>query len=351
MALQNYATQSGRINKLLGEILAHAIPVEVTGQVGVQKPIPSNKGDTVIFRRWIPVGSSNVNQFFANGTGDRGNALVQSLTTSEGVSPNVNSLSAQDYSVTLQQIAIGFGYSDKMADLYEDDVPSEMKAQVGQQLGLAREMMRFGAIKGVTNKFYGGTGTTRATVNGKITLNILRKIARSLKANHAEQINKALKSDVAYGTVSVEPSYVVFCHTDLEADIRDLPKFKSAYDYGQGQNRMIREIGTCEDFRFVTSPELIPVQDGGAAVGATGLASTTGTNIDVYQVIMAGKDAWGQVMLRGENAAAVNWLKPNQVDKNDMFGQRGYVTAKNYFNAVVLNPLWVAVAEVGVTAY
>lgn len=347
MALQNFAAQPGRINRLLGEILAHAIPVEVTGQIGVQKPIPANKGDTVIFRRWIPVGSTNANQFFVNGAGDRTAALVTSLTTTEGVSPVVNSLTAQDYTVTLQQIAIGFGYSDKMADLYEDDVPSEMKAQVGQQLGLAREMMRFGAIKGVTNKFYGGVGTTRATVNGTLTLAMLRRIARSLKANHAQEVTKALASDVKFNTVSVEPSYVVFCHTDMESVIRDLPKFKSAYDYGQGQNRMVREIGTVEDFRFVTSPELIPVQDGGALIGVTGLSSTTGVNIDVYQVIVAGKDAWGQVMMRGIGAAEVNWLKPSQVDKNDMFGQRGYVTAKNYFNAVVLNPLWVAVAEVG----
>lgn len=354
MAFQNYNTQPGRINKLLGQILAHAEPVEVTGNVGVMKDVPKNKGDTVIFRRWVPVGSSNQNQFFPTTTAvDRGNAFAQQYIASEGVTPAPLSLTAQDYPVTLQQLIIIFGFSDKMADQYEDDVPSEYKLQVGQQLGLAREMLRFGAIKASTNRFYGGTGTTRATVNGKLTISLLRKIAKSLKANHAKQITKALKPGVEYGTVAVAKSYMVYAHTDLEPDIYDLPKFKDVVDYAQGAAGLPNELGSCEGFRFITSPDLPSVLDGGAAVGTTGLQSNLGSAIDVYQVIVAGADAWGQIQMKNANGisgTSAKVLLPDQEDKNDPAGQRGYVTAKNWFNALVLNSTWVAVAEVGATA-
>lgn len=353
MALQNYNTQPGRINKLLGQILAHAEPMEVTGNIGIQKDVPKNKGDTVIFRRFIPVGGTE-NKFFPSTTAiDRGNAFAQQYLASEGVTPTPLSVTAQDYPVTLQQLIIIFGFSDKMADQYEDDIPSEYKLQVGQQLGLAREMIRFGQIKASTNKFYGGTGTTRATVNGKLTLPLLRKVAKSLLANHAKQVTKILKPGVEYGTVAVQQAFMVYAHTDLNQDIYDLPKFKDAVDYAQGAARIPGEIGAVEGFRFVTSPDLPSVLDGGAAVGTTGLASNLASNIDVYQVVVAAADAWGQVQMKngkGISGTDASVLLPDSKDKNDPAGQRGYVTAKNYFNALVTNSSWVAVVEVGTTA-
>jgi len=41
---------------------------------------------------------------------------------------------------------------------------------------------------------------------------------------------------------------------------------------------------------------------------------------------------------------------PDQEDKNDPAGQRGYVTAKNWFNAIVTNSDWLAIVNVGTTA-
>lgn len=328
--------------------------MEITGNVGIQKDVPKNRGDTVIFRRWIPVGSTNVNQFFPTTTAvDRGNAFAQQYIASEGVTPPPLSLTAQDYPVTLQQLVIVFGFSDKMADQYEDDVPTEYKLQVGQQLGLAREMIRYGAIKASTNKFYGGTGTSRATVNGKITLPVLRKVLKSLLLNHAKQITKILKPGVDYGTVAVQQSFMCYHHTDLNQDVYDLPKFKDAVDYAQGEARIPGEVGAVEGIRFVSSPDLPSVLDSGAAVGSLGLQSNLGANIDVYQVVIAGADAWGQVQMKnasGVSGTGVNVMLPGEIDKNDPAGQRGYVTAKNWFNALVTNPNWVAVLEVGTTA-
>ncbi len=46
MAIQQYATITPRIGKLKGEILAHAIPMEVLGITGQQKQVPKNNSDT-----------------------------------------------------------------------------------------------------------------------------------------------------------------------------------------------------------------------------------------------------------------------------------------------------------------
>ena len=349
MSLQSLMTPAQRIGKLKGEILTHAIPREVLGLIGDTKPMTKNSGDTVIYRRWLPINatSASPNTFFADGTGDRTAALANQYLSSEGATPNAETLTPQDITVTLNEYTVLFGYTKRTADLYEDDVPGAMKLQTGERLALVRELVRYGVIKSCTNKYYGGTGTSRATVNGKVTLKLLRKITKGLDIQHTDKITEILSASPKYGTAAVEASFFVFHHTDLKPDIRDIPGFVPVAKYGTMKTVSPYEFGSCEEFRFIASPELVCVQDSGAAVGTTGLGSTGTVNIDVYQMVVAGRDAWGDIALRGTKAMDVHDLKPGQIDKNDPTGQRGYIGASTYFNAVLLNSLHMAVAEVG----
>jgi len=349
MALSSLLSPAQRIGKLKGEILTHAIPREVLGLIGETRPMPKNVGDTVVYRRWLPVNatSASPNTFFANGTTDRTNDLANQYLSSEGVTPNAETLTPQDITVTLNEYTVLFGYTKRTADLYEDDVPGAMKLQTGERLALVRELVRFGVIKGCTNKYYGGTGTTRATVNGKLTLKMLRKITKGLDAQHTDKITEILAPSPKYGTAGVEAAFFVFIHTDLKPDVRDIPGFVPVAKYGTMKTVSPYEFGTVEEFRFIASPELVCVQDSGAAIGTSGLVSTTGTSNDVYQVVVAGRDAWGDIALRGAASIQIHDLKPGQIDKNDPTGQRGYMGASTYYNAVLLNSLHMAVAEVG----
>jgi N4-gp56 family major capsid protein len=201
-------------------------------------------------------------------------------------------------------------------------------------------------LKAMTNAFYAG-GTSRGTVDESLSLNLIRKVTRSLKANHAEMVTSILDSSPKFGVSSVEAAYLVFAHTDLEAAIRAIPGFVHVADYGNRQTIHPLEIGSAESFRFILSPELAAYINSGAAVGSTGLYSTGAANIDVYPVIVCGEDAWGQVALRGENAIDPTFIKPGNKDSGDPLGQRGYIGAKTWFTSVMLNQGWAAVVECG----
>lgn len=352
MTMNTFNLNPGRIAKFKGQILKHAQPIEVLGLTGQQVEMPQNSSDTIVFRRWLPFGGSSgtPNQFFQNGAGDRSTAYAQAQLTQEGVTPPPDSLVPQDITSVLNQYSVLYGVSDKTVSLYEDDIPPEMIRQVGERVGLIREMVRFGQLKGCTNQYYGGTGTTRATVNSYMTLPMLRRITRNLKSNHAKFIRQSLAPAALYATTAVEACFIVYAHTDLEQDIRDLPGFKNVADYGSRKAINEYEIGSSENYRFILSPELVSIQDSGAAVGATGCVSTTGTSIDVYQFIVAAEDAWGQVMLRGLNSLDPTYIPPKQKDKNDPLGQRGYIGTSFWFQCVVLNNGWMAVGNVGAKA-
>lgn len=338
-----YGNTSQRVGRLKGEILAHAIPCEVLAITGQRKKMPKNNSKTVLYRRWLPYGATVASP-------NTWNVDAAAHVTQEGVTPPADSMVPQDVSVQLQQYSCLYALTDQSVDLHEDgaELPEEMKKLTGERMGLVREMVRYGALKACTNRFYAG-GSSRATVASKVTLPLLRKITRSLKANHGRFITSILASSPNYETRAVEASFLVFCHTDGEADIRDLAGFTPVAEYGQRKPVHEMEIGSVENFRFVVSPELNSYPNAGVAVGSTGLFSTNTVNIDVYPFIVVAEDAWGDVALRGMDSFDPTYIPPGQKDKNDPLGQRGYVGAKFYSAALVLNPGWMAVAECGVT--
>lgn len=352
MTMQTFALTPGRINKYKGEILAHAVPQEIMGRMGKQVRFPRNASDTYVARRFLPYGatatnSSTQNQFFQNGTGDRGNVIVQAHLTQEGVTPLPDSITPQDVTVILQQYSCLYGFTDKTYDLYEDDIPKAMIQQVGERVTFVNELIIYGALKAGTNQYYGGTGTTRATVNGPITLGILRKIAKNLMANHTKMTTNVLKAGPNYGTSAVAAGWFVYLHSDVQPDIYDLPNFTPVEKYATG-TAMPNEIGKCELFRFIYHPDLPCFQDAGAAIGATGCSSTTGTNIDVYPFIVCGQDAWSQVAVRGKESLKPTYLAPGDMSKADPFGQRGYAGTIWWKAIMIENNGWMAVGNVGI---
>lgn len=344
MAQFESGTPAPRIGKIKGDILAHAVASEVLGITGQQRALPKNQGKTIVHRRYLPWGAANTDWNTRNRP--QANPVAHELT--EGVTPGADTLVPQDIQVTLKQYGCLYQLTDQTVDTYEDDVPAEMKKQCGERIALVREMIRYGVLKACTNVFYAGGGASRAAVNTKISLNLLRKISRNLQANHAKRITGILSPSAMIATKPVEASYLVFVHTDAEADIRDLQGFVHVSAYGSRKPVHAQEIGSCENFRFITSAELAPYAGAGAAIGSTGL--TGATNVDVYPFIMVGEDAWGQLALRGSDSIDPTYIPPGVKDKSDPLGQRGYVGAKFYMACTMLNEGWMAVAEAGVTA-
>src|SRR5574341_411233 len=217
MPATTYSTNAGRINEIKGETLAHAEPVEVLALGCKMKQMPKRQGDNITYRRWLPRGATTTSV----NTQNRPSVVAVDHILAEGVTPSADTLTPVDVNVVQQQYGCLYQYTDKAAELYEDDYPEEMRIQTGERMGLVREMIRYGEMKSGTNAIYAG-GTSRGTVDERISLAILRRMTKTLKANHAKKKTKILAPGPGYGTSSVEAAYIVFVHTDAEPDIRDL---------------------------------------------------------------------------------------------------------------------------------
>jgi N4-gp56 family major capsid protein len=350
MAIQNYGTVSSRnLIRAAQGMLEHAQPITVLGDFGTQREMPQNSTDTLVFRRTLPFGASTVGTTIENTARYVGTPQVTpgAFALAEGATPNANTISFQDVSVTLQQYGILFKYSSKVEQMYEDDIPGEMVKLTGETLAEVMELIRYGVLKAGSTVVY-TNGSSRSAVNTPVTLNSLRRAARTLESNRSRRVTSRLAPGVNFGTRAVQPAYIVFVHTDAVADVRNLPGFTRVEEYGSYKPIHDREIGACEDFRFISSPLLTSFAGSGSAT-LNGMLSVGGSNVDVYPFIVIGEDCWGQVALKGMAAVKPIVLKASQTNHANPLGQFGYVGASTWFSTVRLNDAFMARIECAVT--
>ncbi len=330
MAISTYGDIGNRTAAHAAEtMLAHAEPVLILSKFGLTKPAPRNATDTVKFRRPIP---------------------FPAVTTplAEGITPTPGSFGYEEVTVQMLQWGDIYSITDKVADMSEDPVLNDMSMLAGEQAAATIEQVIYGKIKAGTTVFY-ANGASRAAVNTAISLDDQRKVVRYLSAMKAKRFTRILASGTNYGSRSVEAAWIAVCHTDLEADIRDLPGFKTVADYGSRQPLVPEELGSVENVRYIASPDLAPWLSVGGTPGSD-VVSTNGTAADVYPIIYLGMEAYGLVPLKGATAIRPTVINPGTIDKSDPLGQLGYVGWKAYFNAVILNQTWMARLEVGASA-
>lgn len=139
-------------------------------------------------------------------------------------------------------------------------------------------------------------------------------------------------------------------HTDAAADIRDLPNFVPVAKYAGMKPISPKEIGSCEEFRFVLSPELSAYADAGGANSALYATTSAASNIDVYPFIIMGENACYDIALKGEDSFDMNVMPHTMKDKGDILGQRGYCGSSFWQAALVVNNGHMSVIEAGVSS-
>ena len=328
MATTNYAGLSQRTTAYAAkEMLAHAEPILVLSKFGMAKPMPKNKADTVKFRRPVPL-------------------AVATTPLTEGVAPTSKAMSYEDVTVQLSQYGDVVEITDVVQDLAEDPVLKDAAMLCGEQAAETIETLMWGVIQAGTNVYY-ANGTARNQVNTVISLNKQRAVTRFMKANRAKKVTSMISSSVKYGTEAIDAAFIAFCHTDCEADIRNLAGFVPTEKYGS-MKALPNEIGKVEDVRYIISPVLSSDPDAGGLDGDV-VVSTTGTNADVYPIIYVAKDSYGHVALKGAEAISPSILNPGTPSKSDPLGQMGYVGWKTYHKSFIANEAWLCRLEVAVT--
>ncbi len=326
-------TARAQAGHVVGKSLMTAQPVVILDKFLKSIPMPQHEGDKIFFRR-------------ANLL-----APVHGSALAEGVTPAAKTLSYTRIEATPAYYGDVIEFNDVVSDLVDDPVLTDMAEVMGTQIAETKEGINYDILKAGTNKFYDGSAfTLRTEVINKVSSSRLQSILRQLQRNKARPITKILKSTQNYGTQSVDASYVAFGHTDLLTDLEAMSGFKKVADYGGADTISPYEVGSWGRFRFILSPEYAPYADAGDLAATNGMISTTGTQADVYPIVILGMEAAATIPLAGKSAIKPTIIRPEVLEKSDPLGRTGVCAWKIACTAVRTNELWMAVLEVAASA-
>lgn len=343
------------------DLLTVALPFLTFEKFGQSKPIPKNSTKSIKFRRYFLEttftdmgGKFNEYEYYKT---TNFNPTNHELT--EGTTPSATKLKALDISATLKQYGDRTEVSDVIMDTHEDPVLQQAVERLGEQAAVIIEKVRYNVLIGGTNVFYELdstiSGPARNKVSAPISKTTLQKVVRQFQRNLAKPITGIVKSTPSYGTQAINPSFIAVSHPDLEDDIRNLPGFVDAKDYGGTAMPMENEIGNWHKVRFLTTTIATPVEDAGlpdASLPADKQGkylSTSGTNLDVYPLLIFAKDAYGIVPLKGMDAITPMVVNATPSD-SDPLAQRNHVSWKAYQTAIILNDQYMCRVEVACSA-
>ena len=140
-----------------------------------------------------------------------------------------------------------------------------------------------------------------AAVVTKLQKNDIKKAVNVLKRNSATPFMPMTEGSRDIGTVPIREAYWGICHVDVEEDIRDMTGFNAVQTYAGQTKTAPGEIGTIAGVRFIATEEASVTANGGGALGSTGLRSTGGSNIDLYDTVIFGMDAVGSLGFGSEH--------------------------------------------------
>jgi N4-gp56 family major capsid protein len=308
----------------VGTMLATAKNQLILEKYAMVQALPKNKGLMIKWRRPLKFAAATT-------------PLV------EGVTPAPQILGYEDVSAVIQQYGAWVPFTDVIQDTHEDPNLSIISEQCGEQAALTKERVIWGVLRGGTSVIYTDTATSRATVDAPVTIDEIRAAVRVLKNNHAAKITKVLKASTNIATEPVNAAYVLFAHTNMEADFRDMTGFVETINYASGAPTSEYELGKVEDVRIVLTNHLEPFYGAGSA-SVTGVLNN-GANVDVYPLIIVGKDAYAVTPLSG-NGVMMSVKNPKMGESyEDPLGQRGFVSWKMWFVATRLNEAWMTRIE------
>jgi len=279
----------------------------------------------------------------------------------EGVTPDFSSLEHTTLMHTLKQYGSYVNTTDVQLAAAADPVLKIISERQATQAGETIDFLSFKVFRaGTSVKYVGTSATARSDVdftiggiaptlndpsNGTQVLSPLQTAIRALQNNDAIKLKSKLKASVGIATEPIRESYIAICHPDLQQDIQQLPGFVAVEKYSDSGDVIEGEIGGVEGVRFITTTQAVPFKDAGDTSNVAATISTTGSNSDVYPVLIFAEDAIGCATLGGMDSLRSKVVMPKP-GPGDPLGQRGTVAWDTFYSCIILQDLWMYRLEV-----
>lgn len=270
----------------LRKLLERNVPYTVHDLFGGKLPFKTREGMSLKARRYL-------------------RPVPVTTPAGEGVTPSSKSPTMDDVTLTLTQHIGWTEISDIVAATSQETVEAETVEWLSEDMHITRDYVIRDQLLAGTSVFYGNNVAGRSSIVTTIATTDLQTIERLMLRNSVRYFSVMTKGDTKIGTVPIGASFIAVGHTDLKKSIEALSGYIPVHQYAGQIEVYPSEVGAWGNFRFVLTPNGEIYEDAGGSVGTTGLISTTGSNIDVYPMLIIGKDAYDVVELNELSAKLI----------------------------------------------
>jgi len=259
------------------------------------------------------------------------------------VTPTGKSMTKTDVPCQVKQYGDWVGFTDVIEDTHEDPVLKENVDILGEQAGDTWDILRAGVLKAGTNVLY-TNGTARSDVNSVISRDLIRTAIRILKRQEAKPLRSIIKAGMNVGTKPIPESFIAVAHVDMQPDFERATGWVAVHEYASQSGMVDGEAGSIGEVRVAFDNNLTPFPDAGGLASTNSTLSTTGTQSDVYPILIFGANAYGVVSLGGKNAVTTYVNNPKAIT-GDELAQKGSIGWKGWTGTVILQDLWMVRIE------
>lgn len=322
-------TSSDAIQSLFNKELLIRGTYELIHHMAMKKsPLPKRSGLTKIFRRYESL------------------PLATTPLTPEGTNPTSTSKTKTDIAATIA----GYGAFIENTNLLEGSQPEAVHAEdvelLGQQMGETIDQLDRDIYATATQTIF-SNGASTAAVNTVLTNVTVAQALRLARANKAKPFVPMVMASQKIGTQGISPSYWGLCDEQLAYNLRLLPDFVLAVDYGNAGSTVVGEFGATKDgVRWMSSPNGFAALGGGAASTVNEQPAGTGA-ADVYSGFIVGQNAVASIDLAINNGGVITRGKDSG-GTSDPLGLRITTGWLKYYTNVVLNQLFMVEIQTAV---
>lgn len=309
-----------------GVLLDRALPKFLHNLFGQSRPVDKKKGNIAKFRRYTASAGSTA-------------PLL------DGITPTSLTITVTDLTETLQRYGGFIEYTDDVEDYNEDPAITEFTTLCGEDSGMVLDKVWRDKLNAGTSVFRGGSVASRNLIVTGVSTTEFNRIRRTLADADAMPFEANIKPSTGVGTTPIRSAYICIVHPDVTYDLENLTGWIPVSQYSNPSVAYDREVGAYKNFRFIETTNAKFWADAGGSTGGP-FKTTSGTNWDIYSIIILAKNAYGVTDLKGSLQTIIHDKKT----EGGPLEQVGTVGWKGVTGLCILQDLFMMRYEVCVSA-
>lgn len=247
---------------------------------------------------------------------------------------------------------------DSDEDLYQH-ISREMVTGATQ---LSEAVLQKELLAGAGVVVYTGAATSDGEITGEgadpsvVTYEDLMRLNRTLNDNRTPKQTKVIAGSRMIDTKTINGGRVLYIGSELESTVKSMtdlfgnPAFVSVEKYADAGNVMNGEIGTVDQFRIISVPEMLHWAGMGAAESANPGYMATDGNYDIFPMLCVGEGSFTTIGFQTGGKSMkfkITTKMPGKetADRTDPYGEMGFSSIKWYHGTMILRPERLAVIK------